>query len=205
MNIIKTIFSSKYFLWVIFTILGFSYLIELITGYPFGRSMYKEMMHGTGEMAARLVVIALMISPLKLILPNSRFIQWLARQRRTFGVAAFSFASLHLLSYLLFKSFPSILNDFNEVRIWAGWLAFIIFIPLAVTSNNFSVSKLGGRAWQKLHRLVYIAAIAVAIHWLLENDGLGPTIVHFTPLALLEAYRIYILFIRRRTLTPRAS
>lgn len=202
---IKTIFSSKYLLWILFTILGFSYLIELITSYPLGRGMYKEMMHGTGEMAARLVIIALMISPLKLLFPNSRFIQWLARQRRTFGVAAFSFASLHLLAYLLFKSFPAIINDFNEVRIWAGWLAFIIFIPLAVTSNNFSVSKLGGRVWQKLHRLVYIAAIAVVIHWLLENDGLGPTIVHFTPLALLEVYRIYVLFIRKKKLTPRTS
>lgn len=195
---IKPILSSRYFLWLLLAVLGALLLVDMIGEYPFGRRAFKELMHDSGEMAARLMIIALLVSPLKLVFPNSRFIQWLARQRRAFGVAAFSFAALHLLVYVLFKSFPAMLNDLNETRIWAGWLAFIIFIPLAATSSNWAVRKIGGRVWQKLHRLVYVAAVAVAIHWLLANGGLGPTIVHFTPLALLEAYRLYVLLIRNR-------
>ena len=197
---IKPFFSSKYFLWIVLAVPGFFILTDLITEYPFGRRDFKGLMHESGEMAARLLIAALLISPLKLIFPNNRFVQWLARQRRAFGVAAFSFASLHLLIYVLFKSFPAMLNDFNEARIWAGWLAFIIFVPLAATSSNWAVQKLGGKAWQKLHRLVYIAAVAVAIHWLLENNGLQPALVHFTPLVVLEAYRLYRILIRRKAL-----
>ena len=197
---IKEVILSKYFLWILITIPGLFLLMDALGEYPYARQVFKELMHESGEMAARMMIIALMISPFRLIFPDNKFIHWLARNRRAFGVAAFCFAALHISVYLLFKSFPAILNDFNQIRIWLGWLAFLIFLPLAATSSNWAVQKLGGVRWKKLHKLVYVAAVSVAGHWLLASGGLGPTIVHFTPLVLLEAYRFYYHIIQRRKL-----
>lgn len=188
---IKQIIRSKYLLWVLLAIPGLFLLSEAIGEYPYARQVFKGFMHESGEMAVRLMIIALVVSPLKLIFPQNNFIQWLARNRRAFGVAAFSFAALHLAVYLVFKNFPAILYDLNEVRIWFGWLAFLIFLPLAATSSNWAVQKLGGVNWRRLHKFIYLAAIAAAVHWMLEKGGLVPAVIHFTPLVLLEAYRLY--------------
>ena len=91
--------------------------------------------------------------------------------------------------------YRAMLDQFTELGIWTGWLAFFIFIPLALTSNDISVRTLGP-SWKSLHRFVYAAAVATLVHWIFINNTLGPALARFVPLALLEGYRIW------RTLNP---
>ena len=69
-------------------------------------------------------------------------------------------------------------------------MAFVIFVPLAMTSNDASVRRLR-RSWKTLQRFVYPAAVATLLHWIFVHDNYGPALVHFVPLAGLEIYRIW--------------
>lgn len=82
------------------------------------------------------------------------------------------------------------LAEFTELGIWTGWLALAIFIPLAVTSNDASQKWLLGR-WKQVQRWVYPAAVLTLVHWIFVHNEFGPALVHFAPLAALEAYRIW--------------
>lgn len=158
---------------------------------------YGELLHPTGEFSARFMIIAMMLTPLSMLLPRLRLIRWLVRRRRALGVAAFSYALVHTVFYLLYKgSFGLVLQDIPTLGIWTGWAAFAILIPLALTSNSFMVKKLKTK-WKPLQRWVYAAAVLTLIHWVFIHSS-KPALVNFAPLALLEAYRIYrYKFIRR--------
>ena len=130
---------------------------------------------------------------MKLLFSNSQWPHWLVRNRRYFGVAAFAYALLHTVFYLLDTglSVETIVGEFLELGIWTGWLAFVIFIPLAMTSNNVSQRFLR-RRWKQLQRLVYPAAVLTLMHWIFVHNNFGPALVHFVPLAALELYRIVV-------------
>jgi sulfoxide reductase heme-binding subunit YedZ len=83
-------------------------------------------------------------------------------------------------------------GEISKFYIWTGWLAFFIFIPLAITSTNGWIRRLGSK-WKLLQRWVYGAAVLTLLHWAALHDwgGIGPALVHFIPLALLETYRVY--------------
>jgi sulfoxide reductase heme-binding subunit YedZ len=137
------------------------------------------------------MILAMMVTPLVMLLGASGFTRWLMRQRRYLGVAAFGFAALHTVFYLAAEgTLAKILGEALEPGILTGWLAFLIFVPLAVTSNDASVRALG-RWWKPLQRWVYPAAVLTLAHWLLVSHGIGGALVHFAPLAVLEAYRIW--------------
>ncbi len=151
----------------------------------------ERLLHPTGEFSARFMIIALMVSPLRLMFPGARWTGWLMRRRRYIGVAAFGYAALHTLYYLIdLGSFSAIMSDVVKLGIWTGWIAFVIFVPLALTSNDVSVRALG-RDWKTLQRFVYVAAVATLLHWIFIKNDLGPALVHFAPLAALEAYRLW--------------
>ena len=78
-------------------------------------------------------------------------------------------------------------------RIWTGWLAFLIFIPLAITSNDRSQRWLKS-TWKKLQRWVYPAAVLTLLHWIFVHNDIGPALVHFVPLAALELFRVYCTY-----------
>ena len=90
--------------------------------------------------------------------------------------------------------------DIPKLYIWTGWLAFAIFIPLAATSMDMVMRRMG-RSWKTLQRTTYAAAILTLIHWAaLHGWGrLGLGLVHFVPLAVLEAYRVFHWYLRPRT------
>jgi sulfoxide reductase heme-binding subunit YedZ len=119
-----------------------------------------------GLWALRFVVVGLAITPLRPYLGPR-----LIRYRRTFGLLAFYYAVLHVFVYLVLDqglNMQAIIADIiKRPYITVGMLAFLMLVPLAVTSNNIMIRKLGGQAWNKLHRLVYIAAIAAAVHFLM--------------------------------------
>ena len=87
-------------------------------------------------------------------------------------------------------SLEAILGEFLALGIWTGWLAMAIFVPLALTSTDSAVRRLGVN-WKRLQQSVYVAAVATLLHWIFVHNNLGPAMVHFLPLAALEAYRIF--------------
>ncbi|OAN78920.1 iron reductase [Jannaschia sp. EhC01] len=180
---------SPYWLWAVLALLPALFTYEALTSID-PRAIHG-LLHPTGEFSARLLIITMMISPLALIFKGSRFVAWLKRNRRYFGVAAFGYALLHTIFYLIDEgSLTAVTNDLPKLYIWTGWIAFAIFIPLALTSMDAAVRVLGTH-WKTLQRTTYVAAVFVLLHWAALHDwgGTGAALVHFAPLALLEAYR----------------
>ena len=89
--------------------------------------------------------------------------------------------------------------DLPKFYIWTGWIAFLIFVPLAITSSDYFVRKMG-RTWKTLQRWTYAAAVLTLLHWAALHDwgGLAPALVHFVPLGLLEGYRVWYWYLRPR-------
>jgi len=132
------------------------------------------------------------------VFPKARFTKWLIRNRRFFGVAAFSYTLLHTIVYLLEESLSQIFNEFFQIGMITGWIAFFIFIPMAITSTDAAVKRMGAN-WKKLQRWVYLAALMAFFHWALvniENPHWGPALFHFMPVAVLSLYRIWYLFLK---------
>ena len=158
--------------------------------YLTGDLYYGEFIHATGEFSARLLILTLAATPLRIMFARSRWTLWLLRNRRYFGVAAFAYALPHLVAYLWkLASVAKIIEEGMQPGMWTGWIALIIFLALAVTSNNFSTRKLGPR-WKTLHRLVYLAAILTFVHWLLVAFNPTSGLVHAGVLIALEAFRV---------------
>ena len=187
-------FQMKYILWIILSIPA----VGLMSGYFSGSMLAGELLHPTGEFSARFMIIAMIATPLlilfqrlgwKLSVPH-----WLVRSRRAFGVAAFDYALLHTVFYIVdIGVLSEIISEITSLGIWTGWLAFFIFIPLAITSNDKS-QKLLKSAWKKLQRWVYPAAVLTLLHWIFVHNNVGPALVHFIPLAALEIFRIYSVY-----------
>ncbi|MCY7279929.1 MAG: ferric reductase-like transmembrane domain-containing protein [Sphingomonas bacterium] len=148
----------------------------------------------TGEWSARLIIFALMLTPLGQLFPTSRAVNWLIRHRRAFGVAAFGYAVLHLIFYVLdMESVAAMLAEIGAPGIWTGWLALLCLVPLALTSNDAAM-RLLRRSWKRAQRLAYPAAILTLLHWVLVHDGMATALLHFAPLILLQALRLARLF-----------
>lgn len=189
---------SPYWLWALLALPAAGMIAE-VAETPSPRVVH-ELLHPTGEFAARFMIIALMATPLATIFKGWRGPRWLKGNRRYFGVAAFGYALAHTLLYLVDAgTLARILGEAPRLDIWTGWLAFIIFIPLAATSMDYCVRIMGPR-WKALQRWIYGAAILTLVHWAALHDwgGLGPALVHFVPLGLLQAYRIWHHVGRRR-------
>ena len=183
----KQILSSRYFFWGLLAQPALPMMIALSSD----PGAAKGLLHPTGEFSARFMIIAMMITPLRMMFPKAGWLNWLMRRRRALGVAAFLYAVLHLVVYVMEKgALAPMLADFMELGIWTGWLAFAIFVPLGLTSNNISQRWLLKR-WKTLQRFVYPAAVLTLVHWIFVNDNLGPALVNFLPLAALEAWRIW--------------
>src|SRR3984885_3173770 len=132
--------------------------------------------HGTGFAALRILIISLVITPVRRL---SKSLGWLVRFRRMLGLYAFFYASVHLLVYLKLYAnldWPTLVDDLSKRRyIIAGFSAWLLLLPLALTSTKWSIRKLGKR-WQVLHRLVYVAAVLGIVHywWIVKTGVLDP-------------------------------
>ena len=179
--------SQKYFLWLLLSVPAIGMLVAMSRG----AVSFEGLLHPTGEFSARFMIIAMIATPLKLLFSRQHWPFWLVKNRRYFGVAAFGYALLHTIFYILdMNSIQLMLDELWSLGIWTGWVAFIIFIPLAATSNDVSMRTLK-RGWKALQRWVYPAAVLTLIHWIFVHNNVGPALVHFVPLAALESYRVY--------------
>jgi methionine sulfoxide reductase heme-binding subunit len=120
----------------------------------------------TGRGTLRLLVITLAISPVRRLIPK---LGWIIRFRRMVGLYAFFYGCLHLMTYVwLYAGFSwaAMVDDISRRRfITAGLTAWALMVPLAATSTAWSIRKLGGRNWTRLHWLTYLAAIAGVVHY----------------------------------------
>lgn len=182
----RTILNNRIFFWLLLSVPA-----ALATaGWWSGRIDTMDMLHPTGEWSARFMILAMMIGPAINVLGSRGWLRWCLARRRYLGLAAFFYAVLHLVFYVVdMGDLPSILSELPIASIWTGWLALILMVPLAVTSNDRSMQILKA-GWKRLQRLVYPAAILTLLHWIWVHDGMGGALVHFIPLFLLVLARI---------------
>ncbi|MBC8032237.1 MAG: sulfoxide reductase heme-binding subunit YedZ [Pyrinomonadaceae bacterium] len=149
----------------------------------------------TGMLTLVFLMITLAVSPLRQITR----LNWLVEFRRLLGLFAFFYGVLHLITYIWFDrffNFKSVPGDVvSRPFIAIGMLAFFLMAPLAITSTNKMVKRLGGKRWNQLHKLVYVAGIAGVLHfWLLvKSDTRLPLTFGFV-LMLLLAHRLFVKF-----------
>ncbi|MEE2678183.1 MAG: protein-methionine-sulfoxide reductase heme-binding subunit MsrQ [Myxococcota bacterium] len=155
-----------------------------------GANPIEEITHVTGEWTLRLLLVSLAVTPARRWLGW----RWAAPLRRTFGLAAFTYACLHFATYVgldQFFDFEAIAEDVLDRRyITAGFAGFLCMLPLAFTSTRRSMRRLG-RRWNRLHRLAYVAALCGVVHyaWLVKADLTGPA-AYAAVLALLLLLRL---------------
>jgi sulfoxide reductase heme-binding subunit YedZ len=154
----------------------------------------------TGRGTLRLLVITLTISPVRRLVPK---LAWLIRFRRMLGLYAFFYGCLHLMTYLwLYAGFSwaAIVDDISQRRfIIAGVTAWMLMVPLALTSTAWSIRKLGGKNWQRLHWLTYLAALAGVVHyWWGVKQGDRTPMEITVALAVVLAARPVIGWLRAR-------
>ena len=185
--VLRIILNKKPIFWLLLSIPA----LLMLRGYWSGEVIAMDMLHPTGEWSARLMIIAMMLSPLVSLLGPRPWLNWLVQRRRAFGVASFLYAVMHLAFYVVdMGNLDDMLAEFWALGIWTGWAAMLLFVPLAVTSNDASMRALKA-GWKRLQRLVYPAALLVLVHWIFIHNNLGPALVHFVPLMLLVAARYF--------------
>lgn len=159
----------------------------------------------TGYNTLLLLILSLAITPLRGLSPR---LSWLIKFRRLLGLFAFFYGTLHLIAYIaLYAGFDvhAMLADVAKRRfITMGVAAWLLLVPLAATSTNWAIRKLGGKRWNRLHKLVYLAAVCGIVHywWQVKPGVLSPlrlTVV----LAVLLLTRLVLAWIqKRRSRTP---
>jgi len=179
--------------WVLFplSLVPLGLLVQGVTTNALGADPVKALTHGTGLWALRFLLLCLAMTPLRRATGWSGFI----RYRRMLGLFAFFYACLHLTVYLVLDLgayWADLLTDIQKrPYMTVGFLAWLILLPLAVTSTKGMMRRLG-RHWQTLHRFVYVAAILAILHfvWLVKADLREPAIYVFV-LAVLFGARLW--------------
>src|ERR1700690_3245202 len=155
-----------------------------------GANPIEVITHSTGDWTLILILTTLSITPLRRLTRQ----YWLIGIRRMVGLFAFFYAFLHFLTYIWldkFFAFHEMLKDIaKRPFITVGFSAFVLLIPLALTSTTWSIRRLGGKNWQRLHRLIYLTGILGVIHyfWLVKADHRKP-IEYGIVLSILLLYR----------------
>jgi sulfoxide reductase heme-binding subunit YedZ len=161
-------------------------LFALFSGLVMGDQV-KFIQHVTGDTVLSCLMLTLSITPLR------RLTGWneIIRVRRLIGLTAFWYACLHLTTYIVFDQDLSLMEITKDIAkhpwVLVGFTAFLCLVPLAITSTNGWVRRLGGKRWQRLHRLVYVAATAGVLHymWLVKKDKTYPLAFGVVLLVLL--------------------
>lgn len=167
----------------------------------FGPNPVEFVQRWTGAWTFNFLLLTLCITPLRVWTQW----HWLLRLRRMLGLFTFFYATLHFLSFIGFDhsfAVDAIARDvFKRPFVTAGFAAFVLLIPLAATSNQWAIRKLGGRKWQELHRSVYLIGILACVHyfWLVKATALLWPLAYSVALALLLGWRVRE---RRRKAVP---
>lgn len=145
----------------------------------------------TGALTLTFLVLSLAVTPIR----KSLSIPWMIKFRRMMGLFAFFYGFLHLMTYVWFDkyfNFRAMAHDIGKrTFITLGMLSFFLMIPLAITSTNKMVKRIGGKRWNRLHKLVYVSAAAGVLHYyLLVKADVRKPIGFAVALGILLLYRI---------------
>ena len=191
----------------IVALLPFVRLVVFTIADRLGANPVEFITRNTGDWTLYFLCLTLAVTPLRRL---SKW-NWLLKLRRMFGLFAFFYVSLHFLTFLWFDHFFDLEAMFKDVVkrpfITVGFSAFVLMIPLALTSTNAMIKRLGGKRWQWLHRLIYIIApLGILHYWWMKagkNDFSQPTIFGLIVAALLLMRVVWAL--QQKRLTPTAA
>ncbi len=163
-----------------------------------GANPIEVITHSTGDWTLILVLATLTVTPLRRVTRQ----YWLIGLRRMIGLFAFFYGTLHFLTYIWLDKFFDVHEMWKDIAkrpfITVGFSAFVLMIPLALTSTAWSIRRLGGKNWQRLHRLIYLTGMLGVIHyyWLVKADHRKP-IVYGIVLSCLLLYRVGVWVLER--------
>ena len=181
------------------------YLIALGCTGNLGADPVEYIRRTTGTWTLDFLVVTLAITPLR----QATGWHWLVRLRRMFGLYAFFYAAIHVVTYLWLDQLFDLDAIWRDIvkrpLIAAGFVSFVLMVPLAATSTDRMVRLVGSRRWQQLHRAVYVAAIAGVLHfwWLVKIDYTRPLIYSVVISGLLAA-RLISALTRREAVSQAA-
>ena len=182
----RTISNNQYLLGLILAIPA----LGLGLGYWQGQIDSMDLIQQTGEWSARLMILAMLLSPLVAAIGRRKWLTFLLFHRRWIGVAAFGYAVLHLCFYLIdMGNLDDILAEWLAPGIWTGWAAMVLMLPLALTSNDLAMRWLKA-GWKRVQRLVYPSAVLVLLHWVWVHNNITAAFLHFLPLVILTLIRV---------------
>ncbi len=167
------LFNNVYLFWFLLTI-PMIYLVadKILVGIPKGRFFYW-----TGALSAIFVIVSLAITPATRLFPRASWRNWLIQRRRYIGVAGFAYAAVHTLYWIEEAGLRRVVEkSLTDISIIIAWISIAIFGALALTSNDYSVRKLGP-TWKDLQRWVYLAMPLGLLHWFMSEAFKLKTIV----------------------------
>ena len=182
---------SKPFLFILILFPSLLWAYQFITG-NLGVNPIEKLMDELGLMALRLIIVTLMITSLS----NIKILKSIVVFRRMVGLFAFYYVCLHFSTYIVLDHFLDIQFIIQDIMkrpfITFGFISFIFLIPLASTSTNNMIKKLGFKLWKKIHYLIYPAAILASMHFyvLVRADKTEP-IIYMGIIILLLLHRIF--------------
>jgi len=167
-----------------------------------GADPYTAALHATGNWAIIFLLLSLTVTPLRKLTKKNYFSLF----RKMLGLYAFFYACLHLMIYLTFNlqfDFTALLKDLQKNKfVIIGMTALVLMVPLAITSTNGMIKRLGSARWKRLHQLVYVAAIAGVTHfWMSQKKDVTKPEIAVVILVLLLGYRL----INRKPSSPKRN
>ena len=178
--------AAKGLLWFLLAVPG----LWMLWSFAQQDVLAMDMLHPSGEMAIRLMILAMLAGPLSEFFGLNRFFRAWLGIRRNLGIAAFAYAMLHLLCYIFdMRTAAAMVDEMGLPGIWTGWLALALMIPPAAISFNYAMRTLG-RNWKKVQRLVYLALLVGLVHWILLDWAWQPATVHLAPLVIAWILRL---------------
>ncbi len=175
----------------------FLFIPSFYWGYMFvqgnlGINPIEKLMDKLGEMALRLIILTLLVSSLS----DIKYFRALIILRRMIGLFAFYYVCLHFLSYIILDHFFNIQFIIKDIIkrpfITFGFISFVFLIPMAVTSKNSIIKRLGFKLWKKIHYLIYPAAILASMHfYMLVRANKTEPLIYIVIILILLCYRLY--------------
>ena len=185
----KRVKQAKPFLFILLILPSFLWIYMFFAG-TLGINPIEKFMDKLGEMALRLIILTLFISSIS----DIKFLRSLILLRRMIGLFVFYYVCLHLSAYVVldhFFNFNFIIKDIiKRPFITFGFISFIFLIPMALTSTNNMIKKLGYKVWKKIHYLIYIIAILASLHFfMLVRANKTEPLIYICIIMLLLSYR----------------
>jgi len=202
---VRALLTSKWTKVALFflCLIPFAGLVRRILNSQLGANPVETLQHATGDWTLRFLVFTLCITPFRKLFQLPELIRF----RRMLGLFAFFYVSLHFLTYLGPDQQFDLAGMWKDVAkrpfITVGFTAFVLLIPLAVTSTAGWIRRLGGQRWRMLHRSIYVAAVCGVIHyyWLVKSDVRKP-LFYGALVGILLLWRLGDWFFKQRSQAP---